>query len=530
MSDVMPSIPALVRQQAERLPAKEAIIDGDRRVTYAELERGMLETAAAMVAHGVQPGDRVAIWAPNSIDWLLAGLGALATGASIVPVSSRYRGGEAGDIITRSSAKLVLTSGAFRGLDYPTMLRTECPHLDRVPLVLLAGESSAEGTLGWQDFLADGGHHVNEVNARIDALHPDDVAYVLFTSGTTGRPKGALMAHSHNLMCAQNLSTYWPVTEDDRMYVALPFFHIFGLNGGFLTCVTAGATCVIASVFEIETTLQVMERERITFVPGPPTIFQGILDHPDRSNYDLSSLKRGFVASTMVSETLLRRMLDDGLVTAIGTGYGLTEAGGTVTLSPPDDDPEITARWSGKILPTVEVRIVDDEGRDLSNGQEGEILVRSRQVMHGYLDDPEATALAIDGDGWLHTGDVGSVNDDGYLKVTDRKKDMFIVGGFNAYPAEIEAILSRHSHVKSVAVVGAPDERLGEVGVAFVIPPPGVTPSADEIIAFAREQMANFKVPRYVEFVDALPMTPSSKVRKDILRGQAESAGHAVTH
>ena len=522
------SIPALVAAQAEALPNQEAIVAGAERLTFAEVRSRMDEAGAAMLAAGIEPGDRVAVWVPNSVDWLSAALGVLAAGGALIPVSSRYRGDEAGDIIARSSAKLVVTSGAFAGLDYAAMLASARPDLDGVPVVLLGGETAATGATSWAEFLRAGTAAADRLPERSAAIGPDDLAYVLFTSGTTGRPKGAMLTHGSNLQCAENLRCNWPVKQEDRMYCVLPFFHIFGLNGGFLTCMLAGATLVIATVFDLDDTLQTLQDERITFVPGPPTIFQGILGHPRRDEYDLSALETAFMASTMVPEALLRAVLDEGLVSHIGTGYGLTEAGGTVTLSQPGEDPSITATTAGTVLANVEVKIVGDDGQPLPHGEAGEILVRSEACMLGYLDDPDATAAAFDPEGYLRTGDIGTLDEHGYIRVTDRKKDMFIVGGFNAYPAEIEQILARHPSVGQVAVVGAPDERLGEVGVAFVVPATGQRVDPEAIMAFARDAMANFKVPRHIVVVEELPLTPSMKVMKHVLREQVRGLAPAV--
>jgi acyl-CoA synthetase (AMP-forming)/AMP-acid ligase II len=524
LTDPPSTIPGLVSGQARHNGDREAVIDGARRISFGEFEAEMLAVGRATIAQGVGRGDRVAIWAPNSAGWLCAAAGVMASGAAIVPVSTRYRGGEAAHLIRTARVSLIVTVGAFLGNDYVGMLREADPELADVPTLILSGSSEHAGTISWEAFLGAGAE-ISEAEARkaIAAIQPDDPAYVLFTSGTTGRPKGAIMAHSHNLACAANVAEYWPVIEGDRMFIVLPFFHIFGLNAGFLACFTVGATCVLASVFDVPSSMQAIQDEQITVLPGPPTIFQGILDHADRPSYDLSSLRVGFIASTMVPVALLRRVLTDGLATTISTGYGLTEAGGTVALSPPTDPPELTAAWCGKLLPKVELKIIstDGEGRELGLDEAGEILVRSATVMHGYFDDPEGTAAAIDADSWLHTGDVGLINADGYIRITDRIKDMFIVGGFNAYPAEIESILGEHPAVGQVAVVGGPDERLGEVGVAFVIPAPGAVLEPEELIAWSRDRLANFKLPRHVEIVSELPLTPSMKVMKQPLRDAA---------
>lgn len=515
------TIPALVTQRAHELGDAEAIVDGAIRLSFSDVDRQMRDVAAAVAAAGVQRGDRVAVWAPNSAAWIAAATGVMAAGGALVPISSRFRGNEAADILERSSAKVVITSGAFAGLDYAAMLeRSQAGRAD-IPVVLLDGTSEAQRTIPWSRFLEAGSAvPAGDIDGRIAALSSDDAAYVLYTSGTTGRPKGAILSHRANLWTAENLRQSWAVARGDRIYVVLPFFHIFGLNGGFLIGSLSGATAVIASVFDVEQTLITLQDERISVLPGPPTIFHGLLGHPRRAEFDLSALRSAFLASTVLPESLLRAVLSEGLAATIQTGYGLTE-GGPVTLSRPGDDPAITATTAGALSRGVEMKIVDDSGMELPFGEQGEILVRSPMNMIGYLDDPAQTAAAFDDDGFLRTGDIGTVDATGYVRVTDRKKDVFIVGGFNAYPAEIEAMLARHPTIGQVAVVGAPDERLGEIGVAFVVPAAGQTVDQDAVIAFARETMANFKVPRHVITVTELPMSTSLKVMKDVLRHQA---------
>jgi acyl-CoA synthetase (AMP-forming)/AMP-acid ligase II len=275
-------------------------------------------------------------------------------------------------------------------------------------------------------------------------------------------------------------------------------------------------------VFEVPAVLELVSREKVTMLPGPPTLFQTILDHPDRSNHDLSSLRLCATGAAVIPVELVRRMRAE-LFENVITAYGLTESTGVATMCRPDDDAEIIATTSGRAIPDVEVRIVGGDNAEVPRGEPGEIVVRGYNVMQGYFEEPEQTAEAIDADGWLHTGDIGTMDDGGNIKITDRKKDMFIVGGFNAYPAEIEASLLRHPAVSQVAVVGIPDERMGEVGMAWIVRKPDASATEDEIVAWAREEMANYKVPRRVAFVDALPLNASGKVLKHELRARATS-------
>jgi acyl-CoA synthetase (AMP-forming)/AMP-acid ligase II len=298
-----------------------------------------------------------------------------------------------------------------------------------------------------------------------------------------------------------------------------PYFHMFGLKAGILASVAAGATMLPEPVFDVDRALARVAAEGVTVLPGAPTIYQAILDHPNRTDHDLSSLRVAVTGAADIPVELIRRIFDELPFSVVITGYGLTE-GGTAAATSPGDDPETIATTVGRPRPSFELRIVDSDGRDVPPGEAGEILLRGGSIMSHYLDDPDATAAAVDADGWLGTGDLGVVGDDGCLRIVGRSKDMFIVGGFNAYPAEIENALLRHPEVQQVAVIGIPDERLGEVGMAFVVPRTGTTPSADEIVAWSRDQMANYKVPRHVELIDALPLNATGKVVKDDLRAR----------
>jgi acyl-CoA synthetase (AMP-forming)/AMP-acid ligase II len=304
----------------------------------------------------------------------------------------------------------------------------------------------------------------------------------------------------------------------DRYLVVNPFFHTFGYKAGIVACLLRGATIVPQAVFDVPTTLELIGRERISVVPGPPTLYQSILDLPDRTSYDVSSLRLAVTGAAVVPVALVERMRSELAFDTVLTAYGLTEATGTVTMCRQDDDPVTIATTSGRAIPDTEVRVVDPDNLPAPVGEPGEVVVRGYNVMRGYFEDPEATAQTIDADGWLHTGDIGVLDERGNLRITDRLKDMYVVGGFNAYPAEIEQVLTTHPAVAEAAVVGVPDERMGEVGKAFVVVRGGAELVADDLIAFAREHMANYKVPRSVEVVEVLPRNASGKVLKFELR------------
>jgi len=304
--------------------------------------------------------------------------------------------------------------------------------------------------------------------------------------------------------------------------VVNPFFHTFGYKAGILACLMKGATLVPVDVFDVDKVLAKIPQERISVIPGPPTLYQSILDHPMRQTADLSSMRLAVTGAAVVPVELVKRMRAELGFETVLTAYGLTESTGVVTMCRRSDSPEVIAGTSGRAIPGLDVRVLDADNKEASPGDPGEVVVKGYTVIPGYFGNPEATAEAIDADGWLHTGDVGVMDEDGNLRITDRTKDMFVVGGFNAYPAEIEGMLLRHPAVSQVAVVGKPDDRMGEVGCAFVVPRPGSDPQGLEeaLVAWAKEEMANYKVPREVRIVDALPLNASGKVLKTELRRQ----------
>ncbi|HEV3225251.1 MAG TPA: AMP-binding protein, partial [Acidimicrobiales bacterium] len=330
--------------------------------------------------------------------------------------------------------------------------------------------------------------------------------------------KGAMVTHAQSLRVYDAWTEVIGLTEGDRYLIVNPFFHAFGLKAGILASLLKGATIVPHPVFDVPSVMRRIPEEAITMLPGPPAIFQTILNHPDLDQFDFSTLRLSVTGAAPITTEMIIAMREKLGFETVVTGYGLTEAHGIATMCRHDDDPSTIAKTSGRAIPGVEVRLVDDHGTPVAQGQPGEVLVRGYNLMKGYLDNPEATAEAIDADGWLHTGDVAVADAAGNLAITDRKKDMFIVGGFNAYPAEIEKAMTAHPSVAVVAVVGVPNQRLGEVGMAFVVPATGTTVDTDELIAWCRERMANYKVPRYIEVVDALPLNASNKVLKIDLR------------
>jgi len=515
-----PTIPAMVRDAARRFGDAEAVVDGDRRVTFRELVAAVGDVARALIASGIERGDRVAVWAPNSLEWIVVALGVTTAGGVLVPVNTRFRGAEAAYILDRSRARALFTVRGFLDTDYPALLAdagVELPALEQT--VLLSGDPDG-ASIGWVEFVARG-RAVTQVafDERVTSIGPGDPSDVVFTSGTTGNPKGVVMTHGQTLRAYLDWCDFADLREGDRYLIANPFFHIFGYKAGCLASLLRGATILPVAVFDAGAVLDLVERERVSVLPGPPTIYHSLLDHPDRTRRDISSLRVAVTGAADIPVELIRRVRAELPFERILTGYGLTEAG-TVTGSRPDDDFEHIATTVGVPWPGFEVRTVTESGADAPTGEPGEVVVRGETVMRGYLDDPDATAAAIDADGWLHTGDLGTFDADGYLRIVGRIKDMFIVGGFNAYPAEIENLLLRHPRIAQAAVIGVPDDRLGEVAKAFVVLDAGPPIEPAEIIEWARGEMANFKVPRAVELLAALPVNATGKVVKDELRAR----------
>lgn len=478
------TIPEMVAGAADRFGDAEAVVDGSLRLSFTELVDRIRCAAGAFAELGIEKGDRAAIWAPNSAEWIIAAFGLLTAGGVLVPVNTRFKADEAADIISRSGARAVLVQQGFLGVDHslPSAQRAGVPVIDLK-----------------SDFLSSGNHFSRPVDG-------DDISDIIYTSGTTGRPKGVMMNHRQNLRLYEEWCELADLRRGDRYLMVNPYFHTFGYKAGLIASFIRGATMLPVPVFDVDRVVELIAAERVTMLPGPPTLYHSLLGVADKSK--LATLRAGVTGAADIPVELIRRVHEELPFKTLATGYGLTEAG-TVTLSRPGDSFEDIATTAGVACDGVEMRIADD----------GEVLVRGYTVMQGYLDDPVATAETIDADGWLHTGDLGTLDGAGRLRIVGRKKDMYIVGGFNAYPAEIEGFLMEHPAVAQAAVIGVPDERLGQVGKAFVVPGPGAGGlTADEVIAWCRERMAGFKVPRYVEFLDELPLNATGKVMKDRLQ------------
>ena len=561
-----PTIPAALARAAQAYGEALAVAEpGAPRLSYRDLHEQAALVSRALIASGVAAGDRVAVWSPNTRHWVLAALGALAAGATIVPVSTRFTGPEALDVISRSRARALFVAGWFLGTDRLAALRAVAPGGEAPPVV--SGDNPAPGPLGALRLVVripvearpygNGGTAANrgssgavgedeeepggwaaaeldwdemaeraagvpaaEAAARAATVAPDDISDILFTSGTTGRSKGAMSTHRQALSVARAWAECGGLTAADRYLVVNPFSHSFGYKAGILACLVSGAALVPQPVFDAGQAMGLIEAERITVFPGAPAIYQTILDHPDRKRYDLSSLRLAVTGAAPVPVALVERMRAELSFGSVLTAYGLTEAV-VATMCRPGDPPETVARTSGRAAAGFEVRVTGPGGGPARTGEPGEILLRGPNVMVGYLDDPAASAAVIDGAGWLHTGDVGCLDEAGYLTVTDRLKDMYVCGGFNVYPAEVEQVLSRLDGVAGAAVIGVPHDRLGEVGKAYIVPRPGCALDADQVLAFCRMRLASYKLPRQVEFRGDLPRNSSGKVLKRQLREES---------
>lgn len=513
------TLPQLVADAARKHGDRPAITDGETRLSYRELDEARVRSARAFLAAGLTKGDRIAIWAPNIYQWIIAAIGAQSIGGVLVPLNTRMKGSEAAYVLRASGARFLFTVGDFLGVNYPRLLRgQDLPALEKTVLL----EGSCEDCMGWEEFLAGGSGATDDAVAeRAAALSPADTLDILFTSGTTGNPKGVVTAHGQNIRAFENWSATVGLRDDDNYLIINPFFHSFGYKAGWLAAIICGAHIIPVKSFDLDAVLAQIERDRISMIPGPPTIYQSLLAHPNRSRYDLSSLRLAVTGAAPVPVSLVEQMRSELGFEVVVTAYGLTESCGVVSICRADDSAERISHTSGCAMHGVEMRCVDAQGEEVPRGSEGEIWFRGFNVMQCYLDNPDETAKTITPDGWLKTGDVAVMDDDGYIRITDRIKDMFIVGGFNTYPAEIENILCGMPGVARAAVIGVADERMGEVARAYIVQTADADLDEAGVIAWSREQMANYKVPRSVRFLDEFPMNAGGKVLKNELREMA---------
>jgi len=519
------------------------IVDERRELSFKQLEMSVRAAAAGLMQGGFGPSDHAAIWGPNSADWIIAALAIQYVGGTLVTLNTRYKPSEAAAIIRASRSKVVFSVDRFLDTDYLTQLMSEdcganerfislpgCSAEDTVLARAVQNEHMiGDGTFSINELIALGeqtlteesaGIALSQARARVTAQTPSDI---LFTSGTTGTPKGVITHHGQNIRAFTEFGTILGLDVTDRYLIINPFFHSFGYKAGWLVSLLMGTTIFPMPIFDVDRVIDMIEIHKISVMPGPPTLFQSILQHPKLDPQRLESLKKATTGAAVIPTQLIVDMQSVLGIDTVLTAYGLSESSGLVTICRQGDAPDLIATTSGRAIPDVEVAIMAADGSLLPPEETGEIVVRGFNVMQGYLDNPAATAETVDNEGWLHTGDIGILDAQGNLRITDRLKDMYISGGFNCYPAEIENQLLAHPEIAQVAVTGAPDERMGEVGAAFYVPTEGSQPSSEALTTWSRKHMANYKVPRYFIPMAKLPLNASGKVLKTELRKQLNS-------
>ncbi|GHJ59530.1 AMP-binding protein [Nocardioides sp. OK12] len=502
-------------------PDREALVEvaSGRRWTWRELEDDVDRVAKGLMAAGVEKGDRVGIWAPNCAEWTLVQYAAARTGAVLVNVNPAYRTHELAYAVNQSGLSLMVAATSFKSSDYTAMLREvgpQCPDLRRVVHI---------GTDDWDALVAGGDDVSDEALAeRAGSLDPDDPINIQYTSGTTGYPKGATLTHRNILGNGFMTTELIGLGPEDRLCIPVPFYHCFGMVMGNLGCTSHGTTMVIpAPGFDPETTLRTIAAERCTGVYGVPTMFIAMQNHPTFAEHDLSSLRTGIMAGSVCPVEVMKRCVDDMHMSEVAIAYGMTETSPVSCQTRVDDDLERRTATIGRVHPHLEIKVVDPvTGETLPRGTAGEYCTRGYSVMRGYWNDAERTAEAIDADGWMHTGDLAVMREDGYCTIVGRIKDMVIRGGENIYPREIEEFLHTHPDVEDVQVIGVPDERYGEELCAWLKLREGAPPlDAAAVRSFCEGRLAHFKIPRYVLVVEEFPMTVTGKIRKVEMREES---------
>jgi fatty-acyl-CoA synthase len=514
------TIGANLQRTIARFGDREALVScaQGRRYTYSELGAAVDELARALMAAGLDTGDRVGIWSPNCAEWTLVQYASAKMGAILVNVNPAYRTSELEYAITQSGCRMLVAAQAFKTSDYRAMIAEVRPALDALERVVFLDSPD------WDDLLA-GAPDVSEdeLRARAGSLAPQDPINIQYTSGTTGFPKGATLTHRNILNNGYFVGEGCRYTEADRVCIPVPFYHCFGMVMGNLGATTHGAAMVIpAPAFDPEATLAACATERCTSLYGVPTMFIAQLDHARFEEFDLSSLRTGIMAGSPCPVEVMRRVMELMHMGEVGICYGMTETSPVSTQTAFDDPVAKRVGSVGRVHPHVEVKIVDPvDGRTVARGGGGELCTRGYSVMAGYWNDLERTAEAVDADGWMHTGDLARMDDEGYVNIIGRSKDMVIRGGENIYPREVEEFLYTHPDIADVQVIGVPDERFGEELMAWVIARPDASLDADAVRAFCEGKIAHYKIPRYVKFVDAFPMTVTGKVQKFKMRERA---------
>jgi fatty-acyl-CoA synthase len=529
---------ALLEDTARRFPDNDALVYPDRglRLSYREFDALCDRVAKGLMAIGVKKGEHLAIWATNVPEWVVLQFATAKIGAVLVTVNTSYKSAELEYVLNQSDSTTLFLVQGFKDTNYVETVNTVVPELTSAPFgqlacaklpflknVIFLGSAAPAGMLAYAELEKLGEKITDAELAAVKAsLDEHEVINMQYTSGTTGFPKGVMLTHHNLVNNGFNIGECMKFTEQDRLCIPVPFFHCFGCVLGVLACVTHGSTMVPVETFNPEAVLKAIEAERCTAVHGVPTMFIAEMEHPAFRKYDLSTLRSGIMAGSPCPIEVMKRVIRDMHCSEITITYGQTESSPGITMTRTDDPIELRVASVGRALPDVEVKIIDIEtGAALPPGKQGELCTRGYHVMKGYYKMPEETAKAIDGDGWLHTGDLAVMDENGYCKITGRIKNMIIRGGENVYPREIEEFLYTHPKVADVQVYGVPDAKYGEQVMAAVKIKDGVSCSEEEIKDFCRGRIANYKIPYYVKFVDEYPMTASGKIQKFKLREMA---------
>jgi len=528
----------LIDQAAETWPDHEAIVYEDKRVSYRQLQERANRLAGALFKLGVRKGDKVSVLFTNLPQWAYAEFAIDKIGGIVVPVNTRYSVDEIEYILNHSDSTTLIMMDGFQKIDYMAMVREICPELDasepghlkseKLPFlknVIVFRDRRYRGTFDFSELMEiREGKVMKDLDKAQKEVRSDDIAHLPYTSGTTGKPKGVMTTHQQyirfNLGFIKGIGGF---TEKDRLCVAAPFSHNFGNSQGLLTPAFCGAASVLIEAFDARKCLELIEKERCTFFAGSPTMYIKMLRDEHFSKYDLSSLRSGLIAAAPAPVAIIEEIQARMGIKTLVNGFGMTENSVGTSMTRPGDPPEVVSKTVGKPLwPDYEIKVIDiNTGEGLPPGAEGELCTRGPLIMKGYYKMLEETAKLIDQEGWFHTGDIAIIDEGGYIRITGRLKDVFMPGGLNVSPEEVENVLYTHPEIKQIAVVGVPDAVMGEVGAAFVELKEGKTVSDLEIIDFCKGRLANFKVPRHIIFTDDFPMTTSGKVQKFILRDRA---------
>lgn len=523
------TIGELLQEKSEKLGDHEAVVYPERglRYSYNDFHEQSAKVAKALIALGVKKGEHIAVWATNVPEWLLLQFGSARAGAVLVTVNTSYQKNELAYLLQQSDSTTLFLIDRFKDHSYADTARevtkeksNDLPYLKNL---IYLGDNSPDGMLNWEDFLEMGESVSDEaLSARESELEPDDVINMQYTSGTTGFPKGVMLTHDNIVNNAFGIARAMNLSETDRLCIPVPFFHCFGCVLGTLAGITVGATLVPLVEFHPEKVLQTVEEERCTALHGVPTMFIAELNLETFGNHDLSTLRTGIMAGSPCPMEVMKKVMNVMGMDEITIAYGQTESSPVITQTRTDDPVARRVNSVGKVLPDVEVKIVDPvSSEQVKTGEQGELCTRGYHVMKGYYNMDEATKQAIDAEGWLHTGDLAVIDEEGYVQITGRLKDMIIRGGENIYPREIEEFLYTHPDLLDVQIVGVPDEKHGEKVAAFIQTKPDVRLAEVDIKTYCHGKIAKYKTPEYVFFVDQYPMTASGKIQKYKLRSEA---------